>query len=127
MSRDIKFRFWTGLNMINHTELCNDKYTIAQLSSPLYVPLQYIGHEDKNRKEIYDGDIVKVGGLIEVVLYVKGILCCYSSKIYGEINEIQDELEENGINVSFLNYFEAYEVIGNIYENPELLTKNKDK
>lgn len=126
MSIVIKFRAWN--NIVGRMSEC---YTIEELHKQevnfMNITLmQYIGHQDKNRKEIYDGDIVKVGGLIEVVLYVKGILCCYSPKIYGEINDIKDELEENGINVSCLNYFEAYEVIGNIYENPELINKEPE-
>lgn len=74
--------------------------------------MQYTGLKDKNGKEIYEGDIVitKEGyiGLIE--------LGTYDTDIGFNVKWITDYLRRD------LGYWlSKIEVIGNIYENPELL------
>jgi len=75
---------------------------------------QYTGLKDKNGKEIYEGDIIKYDGLTHGYLnYVswKEEVKWDKSRIYcSKINRNLDELH-------------AIEVIGNIFENPELLNK----
>ena len=73
---------------------------------------QYTGLKDKNGKQIYEGDIVKsnykAGNL--VVYFVHGCFrLTYSKKLIGTGLEI------------FFN--EELQIIGNIYENQELLEK----
>ena len=67
--------------------------------------MQFTGLHDKNGKEIYEGDVVIFGGskIPKVMEFVRGGF--WLDGIYGGA--------------------EAYrmEVIGNIYENPELLKK----
>lgn len=78
---------------------------------------QYTGLHDKNEKEIYEGDIVKVSDeIIAEVIWENDYLGYF---LYAN--------EENSIN-SFENgeqplydYWGSIEVIGNIHENSELL------
>ena len=70
---------------------------------------QYTGLKDKHGKEIYEGDIVLYGDEKGVVIYHE---CEFSLKIKGE------EYIQHGLLVE--KSFRPFEVIGNIYENPEL-------
>ena len=73
--------------------------------------MQFTGLRDKNGREIYEGDIVRGAG-IKPKVYVVGWL-----DTYGGFAFLDDEKAIPAY--EFLNDF--CEVIGNIYENPELL------
>lgn len=128
MSRVIKFRFWLieERNMLNAAfkfDLIDGQYFVYRNGLEWYesiallcVPMQFIGIKDKNGKEIYEGDITNNGT-------VRYINCLHwegggsqHPGFYFSWNEA-DEME--------LDYHDGFtadiEVIGNIYENPELL------
>jgi len=73
---------------------------------------QYADLKDKNNKEIYEGDIVKAEGLISIrirpVIFQDGMFCIPGECALLPLSEYVGEGNE-------------LEVIGNIYENPELL------
>jgi len=78
--------------------------------------MQFIGLKDKNEQEIYEGDVVKYDDSGETG-YVD-----YSTE---HTNYIVDDwkkgqTESSGYTISELGILE---IIGNIYENPELLKK----
>ena len=72
--------------------------------------MQYTGLKDKNGKEIYEGDVVRY----------KAFEIWYARKVYFDTELCQFGLHSS--NFLFHNQFsDNLEIIGNIYENPELL------
>jgi len=78
------------------------------------VIMQSTGLVDKNGKEIFEGDIVDYKGRKAVIKWHGS----YASFIYRFVDELQERVSE--WHPLFLAYYH-FEVIGNIYENKELL------
>ena len=112
--REIKFRMWRNRErMLSEDELSCMAYleptgvneTIKQMQEEGNVFMQYTGLKDKNGKEIYEGDILQFvdrGG-----------------DTYGR-TFLMKWVEEQGAWTFYFPKKDAI-VIGNIYENPELL------
>lgn len=77
-----------------------------------YVLMEGIGLKDKNGKEIYGGDIVRNIGY----LHPAEVIYEAPSFMVGENGMLRD---------IDLNLYDRLEVIGNIYENPNLLSQDK--
>lgn len=136
MSKDIKFRIWNKMDrkFYTYNKLDTTKWLIDMDGNLGYMDLtdfswgglipkgfyqinQYTGLKDKNGKEIYEGDICKyVCGksewIAEVVFHYGMFTFPIKEKPLGRYVYIHNVLERE------------LEVIGNIYENPELLEGN---
>ena len=98
--------YWDGVNcsnigMVNYCLKNNNEYEW----------MQYTGLKDKSAKPIYEGDIVSEGGeYIGEVFYSNGAFW-YCKDNWWPVQHMRD-----GVSSHF-----SGEIIGNIYENPELL------
>lgn len=121
MSRELKFRVWSVKNNCFVTNGCSMsvllslQYEGAINSKDIYQ--QYTGLTDKNKKEIYEGDILdftaryKQTGPVEVIYYGASFGCVVTDD--GGLKEFWD--------LSHIVQQHYPEIIGNIFENPELL------
>lgn len=126
MNREIKFRFWDKENNI-----ITSGYSLEELQktairswfdveTPRQVELmQYTGLKDKNGKEIYEGDIIQmwVGTKPVTVGNITwgGWQYVVRMEVVGK-----DKTNYFGYNSEDIDP-EKIEIIGNIYENPDLL------
>lgn len=118
--REIKFRAWDFDNqvMIGSDSLAFEGYAPIKHLLSLKGIMQYTELKDKNGKEIYEGDIVSMfqGSQKSEVLFEGGMFSvkrAYRTSFYHDEFELRHEI--------LFNVIDTCEVIGNIYENPELL------
>ena len=117
--REIKFRYIfedikeDGRTLITQTWNLNDIETndIVYDSEVLIARNQYAGLRDKNDVEIYEGDIILwYGGALKHI------------PIYSEVKWNREEARFSfGCKANSAYMFYNTEVVGNIYENPDLL------
>ena len=112
--REIKFRAW---------DKKQDK--MINMGTRFYkdiILMQYTGLKDKNGKKIYDGDIVRINlsfKAIGKVGYEKGMWVVYLPASWVILSTSSAELEAFPLWQFVVD--DRAEVIGNIYENPELI------
>ena len=130
--REIKFRIW-DINerkfVVNETDRLGYGDTKKCMSERVdfennsveinadesYILSEYTGLKDMDGKEIYEGDIIKfLNGIFEVIWCNEKASFMLKNKEYKEfLNFIYEN--NNGM-----------EIVGNIYENPELLGDKDD-
>jgi uncharacterized phage protein (TIGR01671 family) len=112
--REIKFKGWhNNRKFMFLVDTLKFTYNGDLYDKDSCTYLQYTGLKDKNGKEIYEGDIIQwfyipMGVLISTVTF--------------EAGDATIRLSGNGMHRLFsYEGTEQVQVIGNIYENPELL------
>ena len=110
MNREIKFRLWDLLDCKMWTDSDLEEHTLHSIRDWEGCLMQYTGLKDKNGKEIYEGDILSGYPHGNSIVKWDNEFACWVSDFDLIANEVKDMPERK--------------VIGNIYENPELLTNN---
>ena len=107
--RDFKFRAWSisGKQMIGWEKMKEDRKLLYKYFEwdDVYHLMQYTGLNDRNGKEIYEGDILE---------YFSGLVAKGSNPI------IRQVVKWEQYRYSIDNYKNS-SVVGNVHENPELL------
>ena len=127
--REIKFRIWDDILKIMFTSQDeSNMWKIDALKngilqpSPNSIVMQYTELKDKNGKDIYEGDIIRSldsenNEIIHFVIYDQE-----NARFALENKNKSDFYSPMQISQQWLIKYEK-EVIGNIYENSELLNK----
>lgn len=136
MKREIKFRAWDmalgrmrGVDSVRwgfDGKIIKVEFTDGSYKSWHYdliddvVLMQFTGLRDKNGKEIYEGDVVSVNHPFKQRKY-QGDIEYYGNKFGSQdfYFSHQDDPADIFESIAYL------EVVGNIYENPELLTNKQ--
>jgi len=116
-TRIIKFRFWHNNKMYPDFYQELDGYSLEMLLNSKNnggaIPMQYIGQNDENDKEIYEGDLIE---------------CAYCKKEYGVVTWNNDMSrfdlkwgDKDCGNARHTRMDDWSNVVGNIYENKDLL------
>jgi uncharacterized phage protein (TIGR01671 family) len=113
--REIKFRAWDGKKMLESQDLTQSSKYWSWLGKEDIELMQYTGLKDKNGVPIFEGDIIetKINGADTYQTVIKNEMsnncgCCiwtWGWYVPGEEEDIKERCT----------------VIGNVFENPELL------
>ena len=141
--REIKFRAWDKLNKemfnvesINFQERKVYRDIVSYRNFNDIELMQYTGMKDVTEKEIYEGDVVKLihtgieisadrledlKRFVGIIKYENGIFKIVKTE-KSLIESKYFEMEQKKVSEIFI-YSKLYdlEVVGNIYENPELI------
>ena len=121
--KEIKFRAWDKtLNKIHCWSAIENHFTFEELlDDNFFEAMQYTGLKDKNGTEIYDGDYIRYS-----MRTINGSVFTHVCRVFQHESgtwRIEGYHEDNPSYETKGTVYEVHkvcEVIGNIYENPEL-------
>ena len=121
--KEIKLRAWDKtLNKIHCWSAIEDHFTFEELlDDNFFEAMQYTGLKDKNGTEIYDGDYIRYS-----TRTINGSIYTHVCRVFQHESgtwRIEGYHEDNHSYETKGTVYAAHlicEVIGNIYENPEL-------
>jgi len=136
-NRRIKFRAWDNEQKKMHFDIqdvydsCDGTYcnTFGDFLSDITKPqrfhvMQYTGLEDQHIQDIYEGDIIEVEGLVAEVIFKEGSFYYHAISIDTKKWIVSDKHKSSRAYVSFSELtLSDWKVIGNIYQNKDLLNK----
>ena len=124
-----KFRAWTEEGKVMYYDvylfkddtllLSYDEIDFDEVPASDFILMQYTGLKDKKGEEIFEDDIVKFSDCDDDVYVTPAVwdknYACFGVSFTGKYPISFDYLEE------FYTELKDIEVVGNIYENPELV------
>lgn len=97
--------------------LSYDEIAFDEVPASDFILMQSTGLKDKNSKEIYEGDIVSYECCFES--YVEEVIYDDKHCNFGTIDKYEKTFSFDALISDF--DVDCFEVVGNIYQNPELL------
>jgi|ERR1700722_3358066 len=122
--RELKFRVWDNVDYMSTPFTLRDlQEGKIQFTSECQVT-QFTGLMDNNKKEIYQLDIVKIKSKASGIEYVRMIVWHQQSCQY-KISNSKKRLKGTTALYAEKIYNDNIIVIGNVFENPELIEQMK--
>jgi hypothetical protein len=147
VNRERKYRAWDGISMYHSPALSEGAHHLASwleahssfgVTGKESVFMDWAGLRDRKSNDIYESDVLRfVGGTCDVLpcgiyahqhhkqgqlLIVRCLESGYTLSMLHHLEFDAPNLVGNVGNYDLWNHARSFEVIGNIYQNPELLT-----